>query len=284
MSLLAIAALAVMSASPPSGVAVVAVGRSGLTQAEAAALVERISAKLSAGGLPLALSAEAVTKKLAAAGISDSASCEGQLSCARDLGAILGVAVVVAIDIGALRKSLTIQIQAVSVRDGKRIAQRDFTVERKTVLGELPMLADFMTDTRGALATAPPSPVDTRTPATKEAPKDAPVEAKLAPTHAPTDGVVVKEGPGPIPTAAWATGAAAAGAGVGAAVFAALGASAQAQLGTRALPDGRTVVSVPEPQARALATAANTDYSVALGAAVGCAVLSGVTAWLIVTR
>jgi hypothetical protein len=101
-----------------------------------------------------------VAQKLKAANLPESETCEGAKLCVLGMGGKLGVAALVAIEAGALGKSVAIHLEAVTIPEGKRLAQHDILVQQDS-LRNLPGLDGFAGKVRTALSTltvAPPPP------------------------------------------------------------------------------------------------------------------------------
>lgn len=261
-----------LQASPPQTsdeVALVVVGRTGLGDEEALVLAERVALKLKTGGFNITRGPRLAAKQLLEAGIADPASCEGQTSCARDLGALLRVPVIIAVDFGALRSSVAIHIESIAVADGSRLSQQDVSLVRAGP-AEIPALDDFYASTRAAQeARRPP---------------DAPVaeQPKLTPPDVEPPAVIARPERSSLRTAApWVTGGLAVAAAATSATFFVLGNSADKQLARSTLADGRPSVGVPYDRAVELQSTANTDYAVSAVSAAGFAALTGVTIWLL---
>lgn len=270
---------------PPAGrVAVVLVGRSGLSAPDANALADRIASRLQAGALEVAVTPSAAKRKAAAAGISDPASCEGKGACARDLGSLLEASVVVAVELGALRKTVAVHLEAIAVADGERLAQHDFSLARGA-RAAIPDLQGFVDAVQSAVAQRERQRADAPVAAAVAASPPPGASGLLPPgnvTAASPPGVAAATAKSSSSAPVWVSGGLAVATGVTAVTFAALGLSAKGQLGYGTTPDGRAVVTVPEERARQLASTANSDFTVSAVAGGACAALTGLAAyWLL---
>jgi hypothetical protein len=124
--------------------------------------------------------AEAATAALAAAGVKDSATCEGRRACLAGLGRQLGLRAVVGVDVGRVLDQYAVTLEAVEVATETRLARRSFLVKVSAwPNGALPELETFATEYKAALAARPP-------------PADAPTVAKLDPPPPPPPPLVLE--------------------------------------------------------------------------------------------
>lgn len=292
LHLVLVATLAADGAPEPcAGVTAVVTRRVGLTGVEGFELAEKISAQLAAAGLPMRLEPKEVADRLAAAGISDGASCEGKRACALDLGTILGVCAIVAVELGALSTSVAIHLEALWVAGGDRLAQHDITSSRtRTRTADGLDLDAFAKQARAELSSRSSPPAGTPSATAKT---DAPLqeihvppppspslvppprEAAAAPSAAPRSARLV---------AALGVSGVALGAGVTALAFVVMGADSAGRIVPSSTLNGRPFVNIPRAQAEQLAANANRDYTIGAAAAAGCAALAAVATYLFVTH
>jgi hypothetical protein len=297
MSLAAPVLLAVLCAAPaaPSS-AVVLSRRAELPAKEALQAAKRVHEALAASSVKLVADPAAVAASLKAAGVADSASCDGKLECAARLAGLLGVPVLVTVEVGALGKSLAMHLEAIA--GAERVAEADLVVDRFAIKTKaLSGLGDFPQKVKDALErSAPPAVVVAELarpaeaaptpPPASDAPRKEPEIRPAAPTPAPEPAVAglgskVRPEPSRAPAYVCVGGAvAAAGAAVALLI---LGKSAEGSIGLHAV-GGEQRASVPEARAQTLASRANAEY-IASGVAGGVAVALGVVATaLLATR
>lgn len=292
LHLVLIATLAAGTTSEPcAGATAVVTRRVGLTGAEGLELAEKISAHLAAAGLAMQLEPKEVASRLAAAGISDGASCEGKKPCALDLGTILGVCAIVAVELGALSTSVAIHLEALWVAGGDRLAQQDITSSRARIRSADAMDLDaFAQQARAELSSR--SSLPSVTPAASAKP-DAPLQEtrKTPPPSAtlvppPREAAAApKSAPGsPRLVAALGVSGAALGAGAAALAFVVMGADSAGRIAPSSTLNGRPFVNLPRAQAEQFAANANRDYTIGAAAAAGCAALAAVATYLFVTH
>lgn len=226
-------------------------------------------------------------KDLKAAGFSDPRSCNGGQSCSAKLAVLLGPrAVLVAVDVGKVGKSLAIHLEAFAADLPEPIAVADITARddkwADQSLAEITTFARQVKDrlpvTPVKVATAPPPPPD---PTSKS---DAPVKPALEPK--PDTGrtdLTDTADPGASKVPAIAVASAAGVAAVVAGVFAGLAASDRAtwdrNVTTQA--DGSLgSTTLTQAEVNALASGINTRASVALGTGLAAVALGGVATWL----
>lgn len=196
------------------------------------------------------------------------AACAARRACLKDLGTALGARAVVGVDVGHVTGQMAVSLEAVLVADGKRLAQRSFTVDSAGypagVEGELKVFA-------AALKSALP-------------PEDAPVAAKLEPVPAPAKPVVIAAAAPSRPVMPIVLGAAAvvaAGLALGLGV---MGGSTAAQLDrAKTTWQGQPASSLSRPQAQEIAARANGQYLGAglAGSTAGALGLGAALSWLL---
>lgn len=233
------------------------------------------------------------TKELKAAGFSDPKSCNGGQTCSAKLAVLLGArAVIVAVDIGKVGKSLAIHLEAFAADLPEAIAVADITAREDKWADQ--SLADITTFVRQvkekltiqakvAVTPPPPPPPDVKKTDTKT---DTPVATKLEPKQKDdrTDLVDTAE-PSSSKVPAIAVASAAGAAAITAGIFAGLAASDRSTWDKNVTmqPDGTFGSStLTQAQVQQLGSSMNTKATVALGAGIGAVVLGGVATWLFV--
>lgn len=108
--------LAALSASPPP-VAVTVSRRAGLSRPAALDVANQVAAALRSGGVQVALSPPEVSQRLK--GVTDPETCEGRAECLTLLATKLEVGVVVAVEIGAVGRSVAIHLEALEIKDAR---------------------------------------------------------------------------------------------------------------------------------------------------------------------
>jgi len=172
------------------------------------ALLDRLSAVLTAEGIPVALSPERVDQRLAAAKLGSVAACQGKVPCLMKVGWALNVEAVVSVEAGETVDDLAIRLVAYRSADGAELAKTTFVLFDNVSADLKTPMAPFAAKLRSSLhLPAPPS--------------DAPLAAALAPIPPPALVLVQapaqRPGPGPL---VYASGAGAIALGVGAGVLA----------------------------------------------------------------
>ena len=287
------AALCGAPTSNPS-LAVVVVRRASLAKAAADNVAVEVTAALQAAGVVVDTPPSAVAQKLKAANLPESETCEGAKLCVLGMGGKLGVAALVAIEAGALGKSVAIHLEAVTIPEGKRLAQHDILAQQDS-LRNLPGLDGFAGKVRTALSTLtvapPPPPVAGGTePAGTDKPKASTGQVTVRETHARADDnpkavppeAVAKRAPeGKSHTAAWVVGAGAVGAGIAAAVLGIFAVATKDQLdremNTSRVPGTTNHYTMDGTRAHNLANQANTMYYASMGCLGGLGALGVVT-------
>lgn len=223
------------------------------------------------------------SKELRGAGFSDPRSCQGTRSCMRKLAVLLGPkAVVVGVDVAKVGKVLALHLEGVAADKDTSLAAVDASLPINGWSDNLAAtIVVFVRDVKAGLEVKRAEPVLPAPPLS-----DAPVVTAEPRTPAlvpatPTgssgelrDELAVRK---PVRLAPWLlTGGAVVGAGA-AVAFGVLAANSRAQFDASLidLGDGTKGSRLPETQARALASTANTDLAVAVSAAV---VSAGLTA------
>lgn len=228
------------------------------------------------------------TKELKAAGFSDPRSCNGGQTCSARLAVLLGPkAVLVAVDVGKVGKSLAIHLEAFAADQPEPLAVADITArEDKWADQSLADITTFVRQVKERLAlpvkvavTPPPPPPDV-----KKTP-DAPVKTNLEPTpsDARTDLTDTAQTPSKVPAIVVASGAGVAA--IAAGVFGALAASDRATWDKNVTmqPDGSLGSStLTQEQVTQLGGGMNTKATVALTSGIVAVALGGVATWLFV--
>ena len=163
-----LAALSGAASTSPS-LAVVVVRRAALAKGAAADIATEVTAALQAAGVVVDTPPAAVAQKLKAAGLPESESCDGAKMCVMGMGGKLGVQVLVAIEVGALGKSVAIHLEALTIPDGKRLAQHDVLAQQDN-LKKLAGVDGFAGRLQAALSSSTSASAE---PKPKPKPKDA---------------------------------------------------------------------------------------------------------------
>lgn len=224
------------------------------------------------------------SKELRAAGFSDPRSCQGTRSCLRKLAVLLGPkAVVVGVDVAKVGKVLALHLEGVAADKDASLAAVDASLP---ITGWSDNLAAtivvFVRDVKSGLEVKraePPPPVE---PPLSDAPvvSAEPRKPELVPSTTTGSGGELRDEltqHQPVRIAPWVlTGGAVVGAGT-AVAFGVMAANSRAQFDASLIDLGNGLQGsrLPETQARALASTANTDLAVAVSAAV---VSAGLTA------
>lgn len=234
------------------------------------------------------------TKELKAAGFSDPKSCNGGQTCSAKLAVLLGArAVVVAVDIGKVGKSLAIHLEAFAADLPEALAVADITAREDKWADQ--SLADITTFVRqvkeklivqAKVAVTPPPPPPPDVKKTDPKKSDTPVATKLEPKQKDdrTDLVDTAE-PSSSKVPAIAVASAAGAAAITAGIFAGLAAGDRSTWDKNVTmqPDGTLGSStLTQTQVQQLGSSMNTKATVALGAGIGAVVLGGVATWLFV--
>lgn len=234
------------------------------------------------------------TKELKAAGFSDPKSCNGGQTCSAKLAVLLGArAVVVAVDVGKVGKSLAIHLEAFAADLPEALAVADITAREDKWADQ--SLADITTFVRQvkekltvqakvAVTPPPPPPPDVKKTEPKKA--DSPVATKLEPTQKNDRSDLVETAePTSSKVPAIAVASAAGAAAITAGIFAGLAAGDRSTWDKNVTmqPDGTLGSStLTQAQVQQLGGSMNTKATVALGAGIGALVLGGIATWLFV--
>ena len=260
--------------APQPEVAVVLTRREGMDRDEADGLLLRVRETLAAAGLKEMLAASEQNRRLQDVSVTDTASCEAQRACAVDLGALLRVPVVVAVELGALRRVWAVHLEVLSVAEGKSTVTVDQTLGKKDPGATLSGLEELVAKASEA-ARAAPAPTLT---------SDAPVDntGKLTSHGVQLSAVTTKALYGLKPrTVGLTTGAVGLAAGGAALAFLAIGRGQEAAPAPSPRPDGTVLYAMSRDRAQAQLDAANVSYTVALTCGVVAAALTAVSGWLL---
>lgn len=228
------------------------------------------------------------TKELKANGFSDPRTCQGTRSCLSKLAILLGAkAVVIGVDVGKVGKTLAIHLDAIAADQEKPLASLDVSssFDGWSDAMSAPIVV-FVRDVKAGLEIQrdePPPPP----PPVVVAPKvdDTPKKTELTPAPKEDPLVVAKPSSGGVPRAVpWALAGTAVAAAGGSVVLGILGAGDKAKFNASlvSLPDGTQGSTLPESEAKALASSANTKIGLAIGTAVLSAALGGAAAYFFI--
>ena len=229
------------------------------------------------------------TKDLKSAGFSDPRSCNGGQTCSARLAVLLGPkAVLVAVDVGKVGKSLAIHLEAFAADLTESVAVADISArEDKWADQSLADITTFVRQIKDKLplpvkvaVTPTPPPPDV-----KKATPDAPVKTTLEPTQKDTrsDLTETAQAPSKVPAIVVASGAGVAA--IAAGVFGALAATDRATWDKNVTmqPDGSLGSStLTQEQVKQLGSGMNTKATVALTSGIVAVALGGVATWLFV--
>ena len=263
------------SAEVRAPVAVVMTSRRPGSEAVAPKIAQRVFDSFKREGVGGLLDDAATGKELRSAGFSDPKSCQGTKACLGKLAILLGPhAVVVSIDVGKVGKTLAIHLEAVAADRDESLATLDVSASLNGWSDAMSApIVVFVRDVKAGLelkkkgATVVDSPPPS--PPLEVARTDAPKKTELVPPPKKDEPAVDLVDPGPSKpprVAAWVfAGSAAATAGV-AVAFGVMSGGAKSQFDASLvdLGDGTKGSRLPEDQARALASTANTDAAIAL--------------------
>lgn len=118
-------------ATSGSSIAVLVVRRVNLPTTETTKIADRFTDKLSSAGINVVYNTVKGSLTLSRQGIANTESCEGKIECVTNLGSLLRVSTVVALEFGALRRSIALHATVVSIPDGKTLIQEDATLDRE---------------------------------------------------------------------------------------------------------------------------------------------------------
>jgi hypothetical protein len=232
-------------------------------------IVARVCDVLAANGIVGVGDPKDALARLRAAGVADPTSCAAKRPCVAKLGEVLQTATVVSIDVGRVGDLLAVGLEAIEVDTGRRLVTHvaSFAADSSSA-GLVTQVEQFAERLRPELPKAsPPPPL-----VPIEAAADSPRLQSVAPGQAKPAKVDLK-------LVKWGVAGVAAASGVSAIVVASLGASAAAQLnGSRFESPAGAASRLTRPEADKLAASANSNLSVALGLAIGSAVMTGVAA------
>ncbi|MEW6431428.1 MAG: hypothetical protein AB1730_07940 [Myxococcota bacterium] len=227
------------------------------------------------------------TRELKEGGFSDPRTCQGTRSCLSKLAILLGAkAVVIGVDVGKVGKTLAIHLDAIAADQEKPLASLDVSssFDGWSDAMSAPIVV-FVRDVKAGLEIQrdePPPP-----PPVVVAPKvdDTPKRTDLTPAPKEEPLVVAKPSSGGLPRAVpWALAGTAVAAAGGSVVLGILGAGDKAKFNASlvSLPDGTQGSTLPESEAKALASSANTKIGLAIGTAVLSAALGGAAAYFFI--
>jgi hypothetical protein len=271
-------------------VAVVVTSKRPGAEASSAKIAARVYDVLKKENVSGLLNDAKATKELKANGFSDPKGCQGTRGCLTKLAVLLGAhAVVIGVDVGKVGKTLAIHLEAIAADQEKPLASLDVSssIDGWSDAMSAPIVV-FVRDVKEGLRLTrdvpmPPPPPPPVVAATKPPPSDAPTKTDLEPKPKDENLAVTKKDAGGVPRAVpWVvagTAVAAAGASVALGIMGA-GDKAKYQEALVTLPDGSMGTTLPESEAKALASSANTKIGLAIGSAVLSVALGGTAAWL----
>lgn len=272
--------LAALSQTPDvrAPVAVVVTSRRKGAEVVAGKVAGRVYDVLAREGVAPLLGEAAAVKELRVSGFGNPNTCQGTRACVGKLALLLGPrAVVVGVDVGKVGNTLAIHLDAIAADDAKPVASLD--VSSSFSGWDEAMSAPIVVFAREVKAALGPTKPVASPQAGVALPADAPKQATLTPQAPPT---VVAEAPAPKSRAVpWAlTGAAVAAAGA-AVTLGVLGGNDKSKYEAAlvTLPDGSLGSTLPEAEARSLASGANTKIGLAVGSAVVSAALGGLATY-----
>lgn len=295
LSLLVAAVVVAQAPETRAPIAVVITSKRPGAEAYAVKMAQRVQEALRREGVTGMMDDAVASRELKAAGFSDPRSCDGGQSCVAKLAVLLGPrAVVVGVDVGKVGKSLAVHLEAMAADLPDALASTDISALADKWGDQAAVgITVFARAVKGKLGVkkvvAEVKPVDRPVDRPKNPPVDRPVDVpkvtKLEPK--PTEPPVRleredEEGGGGRKVGAWAlTGGAVvvAGAGVVCAVMG-LGDKAKYDAALITTPEGLPGTTMTQPEAAALAGAANTKFTLALTSAVVSAALTGGAAYL----
>lgn len=228
------------------------------------------------------------TKELKANGFSDPRTCQGTRSCLSKLAILLGAkAVVIGVDVGKVGKTLAIHLDAIAADQDKPLASLDVSssFDGWSDAMSAPIVV-FVRDVKAGLEIQREAPPPPPPPPVVAKVDDAPKKTELTPAPKEEPLVVAKAEPSSgVPRAVpWALAGTAVAAAGGSVVLGLLGAGDKAKFNDSLvmLPDGTQGSTLPESEAKALASSANTKIGLAIGTAVLSAALGGAAAYFFV--
>lgn len=250
--------------APPPAVAVVVSRRVAVSKELADAVARQVVDALTGAGMPGVMAFDDAQKKLAAAGVADPSTCQAKRACLAKLATALQAQVIVGVDVGAVQDDTAVSVEAVGAADGLRLAQRSFLAPTEALQSaaqaELALFA-------AAAQTALPA----KAPVRDVPPADGRAQTLAVAPPPPSDpGGIKAAAERPSRTASYAAGTGAIAAAGAAIAFGLLGRAEQRRLPTTA----QTSAAMRRSEANAIAARANTDYTVALSAAIASAALT----------
>jgi hypothetical protein len=244
-----------------SPVAVVITSKRPGAEAVSPKIAQRIFDSFKREGVTGLLDDSASASELKTAGFSDPKSCEGAKSCLQQLATLLGSkAVVVGVDVGKIGKTLAIHLEAVSADGHDALGSLDVSSSLNGWSDAMSApIVVFVRDVKAGLEVKP-----------VVATQDAPRKTALLPPPPKAAPLVVSQSVRPMKAAPWIlVGGAAVTAGTAVALGAMSGTAKQQFQGSLVtLADGSTGSRLAETDARALASTANTEATLALGSAI----------------
>ena len=227
------------------------------------------------------------TKELKANGFSDPRTCQGTRTCLTKLAILLGAkAVVIGVDVGKVGKTLAIHLDAIAADQEKPIASLDVSssFDGWSDAMSAPIVV-FVRDVKAGLEIQTEAPPPPPPPPVVAKVDDAPKKTDLTPAPKDEPIVIAKPASTGVPRAVpWALAGGAVAAAGGSVVLGLLGAGDKAKFNDSlvTLPDGTQGSTLPENDAKALASSANTKIGLAIGTAVLSAALGGAAAYFFV--
>lgn len=227
------------------------------------------------------------TKELKANGFSDPRTCQGTRTCLTKLAILLGAkAVVIGVDVGKVGKTLAIHLDAIAADQEKPLASLDVSssFDGWSDAMSAPIVV-FVRDVKAGLEIQREAPPPPPPPPVVAKVDDAPKKTDLTPAPKDEPVVISKPASSGVPRAVpWALAGGAVAAAGGSVVLGLLGAGDKAKFNDSlvTLPDGTQGSTLPENDAKALASSANTKIGLAIGTAVLSAALGGAAAYFFV--
>ena len=137
----------------PTGIAVLVVKRTGVSEAEANDIANRVATAMKASGIEIKFGPEDGAKKLKEYDITDPALCKGNLDCVAGLGSKLNVATVVAVQSAGIMSDVVAHIKVVSTASKLPILTHDLNsmVRGNLKSGPIAELDEFVKKAKEAL-------------------------------------------------------------------------------------------------------------------------------------
>lgn len=261
-------ALALVSGASPDTIEVLLSRSIDTTPERAQDVVDRAAAAVTAVNVGPVGSPQTARVKLLSNGAGAPEACNAKKPCLEKLGQALGAGMIVAVDVGHVGDQMAIGLDALVVADGKSLASHRFTIDTAGYpAGMDKELQTFVGKLHKSVKGS-----------------DAPVVATgTSPSLTPTGGTATATPSTPFtlpPTKVLAAGGGAAAFGVATVVLAALGSGAKGQLDAAKYTSGTNSAShLTAPEAKALASTANGEFTAALGCGVATAALAGLATW-----